>query len=129
MNFATLPPEINSGRMHEGPGSESMTEAARAWERLATRLYTAAADYHAVTAKLAAMPEMAAPYIDWLTATAAYAEQTATRAAEAASAHETALAAMVPPPDIDANRAQRRSLAVRNCLGQAAPAIADAEAH
>jgi PPE-repeat protein len=129
MNFATLPPEINSGRMYEGPGAGSMTEAATAWERLATRLYTAAADYHAVTAKLAAMPEMAAPYIDWLTATAAYAEQAATRAAAAASAHETALAAMVPPPDIDANRVQRRSLAVRNCLGQAAPAIADAEAH
>ncbi len=129
MNFATLPPEINSGRMYEGPGSGSMTEAATAWERLATRLYTAAADYHAVTAKLAALTEAVAPYIDWLTATAAYAEHAATRAAAAASAHETALAAMVPPPVIDANRAQRTSLAIGNCLGQNSPAIAAAEAH
>jgi PPE-repeat protein len=129
MNFATLPPEINSGRMYEGPGSGSMTEAAAAWERLATRLYTAAADYHAVTAKLAGISEAIAPYVDWLTATAAHAEHAATVAAAAASAHETALAAMVPPPAIDANRAQRRSLAIRNCLGQASPAIAEAEAH
>jgi PPE-repeat protein len=129
MNFATLPPEINSGRMYEGPGSGSMTEAAAAWERLATRLYTAAADYHAVTAKLAGMPEAVAPHVDWLTATAAHAEHAATLAAAAASAHETALAAMVPPPAIDANRGQRRSLATRNCLGQTSPAIADIEAH
>ena len=38
MNFATLPPEINSGRMYEGPGSGTMTEAATAWDRLAIRL-------------------------------------------------------------------------------------------
>jgi PPE-repeat protein len=129
MNFATLPPEINSGRMYEGPGSGSMTEAATAWQRLATRLCTAAADYHAVTSKLAAaMTEAAAPYIEWLTAAAAHAERAATQAAAAASAHETALAAIVPPPVIDANRAQRKSLACRNCLGQTSPAIADAEA-
>ena len=54
MNFATLPPEINSGRMHRGPGPGSMTEAATAWEQLATRLYTAAADYRAVTSRVAA---------------------------------------------------------------------------
>src|ERR1700739_94049 len=109
MNFATLPPEINSGRMYDGPGSGSMTEAATAWERLAMRLCTAPADYRAVTS---AMTEAAAPYVDWLTATAEYAERAATRAAAAASAHETALAAMVPPPDIDGHRAQRRSRAV-----------------
>jgi PPE-repeat protein len=129
MNFATLPPEINSGRMCEGPGSGSMAEAATAWERLATRLYNAAADYRAVTAKLALINEAVAPYIDWLIATAAYAEHAATRAAAAASAHEAALAAMVPLPVINANRAQRRSLAIRNCLGQTSPAIADADAH
>jgi PPE-repeat protein len=79
MNFATLPPEINSGRMYDGPGSGSLTEAATAWERLAARLYAAAADYQAVTAKLAtAMTEATAPYIDWLTATATYAEHAST---------------------------------------------------
>jgi PPE-repeat protein len=136
MNFATQPPEVNSGRMHRGPGPGSMTEAAKAWEQLATRLYTAAADYRAVTSRLAAacagpasaaITEAAAPYIDWLNATATHAERAATRAAAAAAAHATALAAMVPPAAIDANRARRRSLARANCLGQASAAIADAE--
>jgi PPE-repeat protein len=137
MNFATLPPEINSGRMYEGPGSGSMTEAVTAWERLGIRLCTAAADYRAVTSKLAtewggsaltAMSEATAPCIDWLNAAAAQAEHAATQAKAAASAHETAFATMVPPPAIDANRAQRTSLAKANCLGQTSPAIADTEA-
>ena len=137
MNFATLPPEINSGRMYEGPGSGSMTETVTAWDRLAARLYTAAADYRAVTSKLVAgwenpastaIEPSRAPYVDWLYATAAQAELAAIQAAAAASAHETALAAMVPPPVIDANRTQRTSLASANCLGQSSPAIADTEA-
>jgi PPE-repeat protein len=137
MNFATLPPEINSGRMYEGPGSGTMTDAVTAWNRLATRLYTAVADYRAVTSKLAvrwecpastAMTRAATLYIDWLNVAAAQAEQVATQAAAAVNAHETAFAAVVPPPVIDANRALRRSLATTNCLGQTSPAIADAEA-
>ena len=137
MDFGTLPPEINSERMYSGPGSGSMMEAVTAWDRLATRLYTAVADYGAVSAKLAAgsavpaaraMTRAAAPYINWLTATAAQAEHAAARASAAASAHELALAAIVPPSVITANRAQRRSLAKANCLGQTGPAIADLDA-
>jgi PPE-repeat protein len=137
MNFATLPPEINSGRMYDGPGSGTMTEAVTAWDGLAIRLSTAVADYRAVTSKLAALWECPASramthaatlHIDWLNAAAAQAEHAATQAAAAVSAHETALAAVVPPPVIDANRALRRSLATTNCLGQASPAIADTDA-
>lgn len=137
MDFGTLPPEINSERMHAGPGAGSIMQAAAAWERLATRLYTAAADYRAVTAKLAArwegpattaMTQAATPYIDWLNATAKRAERVANQAAAAAGAHDSAFAAMVPPPDIHANRARRRSLAMTNCLGHASPAIADLDA-
>jgi PPE-repeat protein len=137
MNFATLPPEINSGRMYEGPGPGTMSQAVTAWDRLATRLYTAVTDYRAVTSKLAArwegpastaMTQAATPYIDWLNAAAAQAEHAATQAAAAVSAHETALAAVVPPPVIDANRALRRSLATTNCLGQTSPVIADVDA-
>ena len=127
MNFATLPPEINSGRMYAGPGSGSITEAVAAWARLATRLHTAVAEYRAVTSQLA-ITRAAAPYINWLNATAAHVEHVATQAMVAASAHEAALAAMVPPPVIEANRAQRRALAKANCLGHASPAIADTEA-
>ena len=137
MDFGTLPPETNSDRMHAGPGAGSIMEAAAAWERLATRLYSAAADYWAVAAKLSArwegpaitaMAQAAIPYIDWFKTTATRAECAAYQAAAAASAHESALAAVVPPSDIQANRGRRRSLAMANSLGNASPAIADIDA-
>jgi len=112
-----------------------MIEAVTAWERLATQLSTAAADYRAATSKLvagwgspASMTEATTPYIDWLNAAAKNAEYTAAQAEALVSAHETALAAMVPPSAIDANRAQRTSLAKANRLGQSSPAIADIDA-
>ena len=64
----------------------------------------------------------------WLDATGAQAHQTATHAKAAASAYNSAFAAMVPPPVIEANRARRISLASANCLGQTSPTIADIEA-
>jgi PPE-repeat protein len=140
MDFETLPPEINSGRMYCGPGSGSIMVAATAWDQLAGRLYDTAAYWRAVTSKLAqgpqgpqgpaaiAMTQASAPYIGWLNATAAQAEHAATQAAAAASIHESALAAMVPPQVINANRAQRISLSTTNCLGQNSPAIADIDA-
>jgi PPE-repeat protein len=137
MNFATLPPETNSARMYSGPGAGSMIEAAAIWDGLAAQLHDLAADYSAVTAKLVcgwqgptamAITQAAAPYVAWLNATGAQAQQTATRAKAAASAYDSAFAAMVPPPVIEANRARRRSLASTNCLGRASPAIADIEA-
>jgi PPE-repeat protein len=129
MNFATLPPEINSGRMSAGPGSGSMTEAAAAWDKLAARLYARLADYRSVTSKLAAAWQGAARrYIDWLDCTAARAADAATQAAAAAGAFESALATLVPLPVIEANRSQRISLATTNCLGQFSPLIAEIEA-
>jgi PPE-repeat protein len=123
--------------MHEGPGAGSIRQAAAAWDRLAIRLYTAAADYRAVICQLssrwqgpaaAAVTRAATSYIDWLDATATRAEHVANQAAASASAHESAFAATVPPPAIDANRAQRRSLAKANHLGQLSPAIAHIDA-
>jgi PPE-repeat protein len=129
MNFATLPPEINSGRICAGPGSRSMTEAAAAWDKLAARLYARLADYRSVTSKLAAACQGAATrYIEWLDCTAARAAHAATQAAAAAGAFESALATVVPLPVIEANRAQGASLASTNCLGQFSPLIADIEA-
>jgi len=137
MNFGTLPPETNSGRMYSGPGAGSMIEAATIWDGLAAQLHDMAADYGAVTAKLACLwqgpaamgiTRAAAPYLAWLNATGAQAQQTATRAKAAARAYDSAFAAMVPPPVIEANRARRMSLVSTNCLGQTSPAIADIEA-
>lgn len=136
MDFGLLPPEITSGRMYCGPGPESMLQAARAWGALAANLSEAAANCRSAMSKLAdewdgsaatAMMQVTRPYLGWIRSTAAQAEHAASQAAAAASAHESALAAMVPPQEISANRAQRLSLANSNCLGQTGPAIADAD--
>ena len=137
MDFGALPPEVNSGRMYSGPGPESMLAAATAWDRLAAGLYDQATEYQSVTAKLAdgwggsaatTMTSAVTPYTRWLTGAAGHAEQAAAQAREAVRAHETAYAAMVPPPLIDANRALRASLASTNHLGQTSASIADADA-
>lgn len=114
-----------------------MIEAAVIWDGLAAQLHDMAADYGAVTAKLAcawqgpaalAITQAAAPYLAWLNATGEQAQQAATHAKAAASAYDSAFASMVPPPVIEANRARRISLASANCLGQTSPVIADIEA-
>ncbi|OBK64293.1 hypothetical protein A5653_23370 [Mycobacterium colombiense] len=134
MDFTTLPPEINSGLMYSGPGAGSMREAAAAWGQLAARLCAAAADYRAVFATVAghggpaASTEAAAPYIDWVDTAAARSELTGIQLTAAVNAHQAAVAAMVPPPLIAANRAQRHLLARQNCLAQSSPVIADLDA-
>lgn len=137
MDFGGLPPEINSGQMYQGPGPGSMLSAATAWDRLAATLYDQATSCESVASKLAdgwqgpasaAMNSAATSYTRWLHGAAAQAEQAAAQAKAAVSAHETARAAMVPPAEIDANRALRASLASTNHLGQISSAIAAADA-
>jgi len=96
MDFALLPPEINSGRMYVGPGSGPMLAAAAAWEALAAELHSTASAYQSVISALtagpwlgpssAAMAAAAYPYVTWAQAAAAQAEQTATQAGTAAAA-------------------------------------------
>ncbi|WP_158070247.1 PPE family protein [Mycobacterium sp. IS-836] len=137
MDFGKLPPEINSARLYSGPGASSMLAAATAWDKLAAELYDAATNYHAAISPLAdgrqgaaatEISRTAASYVGWLKSTAAAAEHTATQARAAADAYESAFAATVPPQLVIANRASRMSLAAKNFLGQATPAIAAAEA-
>ncbi|WP_373155735.1 PPE family protein, partial [Mycobacterium marinum] len=138
MNFAVLPPEINSARLTIGAGLGPMLEAANAWQGLAGELGSAASAFSSVTTDLVsggwqgaastAMASAAAPYLKWLTTAAAQAGQAATQVRLAAAAFEAALAATVHPAAISANRSQFVSLVVSNLLGQNAPAIAAAEA-
>ncbi|MDV3247309.1 PPE family protein [Mycobacterium avium subsp. hominissuis] len=137
MNFGLLPPEINSARMHTGPGPDSMISASETWNELAVRLHEIGAEYSLLTSRLAqarqdptatAVGELMAAYVDWLNTVAAQAEQTALGARAAVDAFESALAAMVPPVEITANRGRRILLAATNCLGQHSAAIADTEA-
>jgi hypothetical protein len=124
--FGALPPEINSGLMYAGAGSGSLVAAAAAWEGLASQLGSAATSYRSVVADLTggpwvgpssvSMAAAAAPYVAWMTTTAAQAEQTASQLGSAIAAYETAFAATVPPPLIAANRALLAALVATNIV-------------
>ncbi len=138
MDFASLPPEINSARMYAGPGTAPLLAAAAAWDQLAGELNTSAAAYRSVVASLTVdgwqgpsstmMAGAATRYVGWLHTTAGHAEQTAGQAKTAAAAYQAALAMTVPPPLVAANRARLRALVATNFFGQNSPAIAAAEA-
>lgn len=137
MNFALLPPEINSARMYAGPGSGPMLAAASAWEALASELHSTASSYQSAITGLTAGPWLgassatmaaaAAPYVTWMRTTAAQAEQTANQAVAAAAAYEAAFAETVPPPVVAANRSLLAALAATNLFGQNTAAIAATE--
>jgi PPE-repeat protein len=139
MDFAALPPEVNSGLMYTGPGSAPMMAAAASWDDLAVEMYSAASNYGSVISDLtsgpwrgpasASMAAAAAPYVSWMSSTAAQAQQAAGQAAAAASAYETAFGLTVPPPVIVANRTLLASLISTNILGQNTAAIAATETH
>lgn len=139
MNFAALPPEINSGRMYTGPGSAPMLAAASAWQRLGAELNVAAITFNSQIVALtdgpwtgpaaAAMASVAGAQIQWLSVTSALALDSAARAESAASAFETAFAMTVPPELVAANRVLLTSLIATNALGQNAGAIAATEGH
>ncbi|MCV7340558.1 PPE family protein [Mycobacterium haemophilum] len=138
MDFGALPPEVNSGRMYSGVGSAPMMAAASAWNALAAELNSVAMGYEQVVTALsseewlgpasASMAEAVTPYLAWINATAAQAEQAAMQARAAAAAFEAAFASVVPPPLIAANRAEVAQLLSSNVLGQNTGAIAALEA-
>ncbi|WP_245845366.1 PPE family protein [Mycobacterium arosiense] len=132
-----LAPEIISARMYSGPGSASMSLAAEAWDEMALSLYGIAQAYRSAISTPVRAPqrsaatviaESAVSYIGWLNDVAAQAQRTAAQARAAVDAFESALAAVVAPSVIHANRALRMSLVATNCLAQNGPAIADTEA-
>jgi PPE-repeat protein len=138
LDFAALPPEINSARMYSGPGSGPMLAAAAAWTTMGAEMRSAAAGYGSVVSELTSegwfgpssmsMSAAAAPYLAWLSTTATQAEQAGTQANAAAAAYEAAFAATVPPPVVAANRTQLATLVATNIFGQNTPAIAVTEA-
>ncbi|MEB3048417.1 PPE domain-containing protein [Mycolicibacter sp. MYC123] len=139
MNFAALPPEVNSALMYAGPGSGPIRAAATAWKTMAAELETAANSYRTLITGLTdqtwqgpaavAMATAAAPYATWMHTTATQAAHAGTQAAAAAAAYETAFAMTVPPAVITANRTQLATLTATNLLGQNTAAIAANEAH
>jgi PPE-repeat protein len=139
MDYGAFPPEINSARMYAGPGAGSMLAAAAAWDGLAADLNSTAASYGSVISGLTgeswqgaastSMAAAAAPYLTWMSATAAQVEQVANQARAAAAAYEAAFGMTVPPAVVAANRAQLMALVATNFLGQNTAAIMATEAH
>jgi PPE-repeat protein len=138
LDFGLYPPEVNSGRMYSGPGPGPLLAAAEAWDSLAAELGIASAGYGSTLSELtsgswtgptsSAMMAAVTPYVDWLSTTAAQAEQTANQARAAVAAYEAAFAMTVPPPAIAANRALLLALVATNFFGQNTAAIMATEA-
>ncbi|MCV7382749.1 PPE family protein [Mycolicibacter longobardus] len=138
MDYAALPPEINSARMYTGAGAAPMMSAAATWNALAAELTATAAGYESVISTLTdeewrgpaatAMAAAARPYIAWLNTTASAAEHAASQASASAAAYEAAFAMTVPPPVVAANRTQLAALVATNLLGVNTAAIAAVEA-
>jgi PPE-repeat protein len=138
LDFAALPPEVNSVRMYSGPGSGPLLAAAAEWNTLAAEMRSAATAYDSVVKQLisagwygpssTSMLAAAEPYLTWLNTTAAQAEQTGMQANAAATAFEAAFAMTVPPPVVAANRILLANLVATNIFGQNTPAIAATEA-
>jgi PPE-repeat protein len=138
LNFAALPPEVNSAKMYAGPGSGSLLAAAAAWNALAAEMRSAATNYDAVITSLVSegwlgpasqkMAAAIAPYLGWLNTTAVQAQQVGAQANAAAAAYEAAFAATVPPPVVTANRTLQANLVASNIFGQNTGAIAATDA-
>ncbi len=137
MDYAAIPPEINSGLIYAGPGSGPMLAAAAAWDELAAMLYATASSYGSLISDVASswqgpasasMSAAATPYVSWLSGTAGQAELTGGQAKAAAAAYDAAFAMTVPPPVIAANRALLMALIATNFFGQNTPAIMATEA-
>ena len=134
IDFALLPPEVNSARLYAGAGSAPMRTAATAWGGLAVQWASASSSFRTVVAELAdftwrgpsatSMAAAADRYAAWMQAAADAAERTADQARAAAAAFDQAFATIVPPWAVAENRARLAVLVATNFFGQNTPAIA-----
>jgi PPE-repeat protein len=138
LDFAALPPEINSALMYSGAGSGPLMAAATGWSNLGAELSTTATQWESIITTLTtqqwagagslAAAASAQHIISWLTTTAAAVEHAGAQATASAAAYEAAFTATVPPPVIAANRAQLAALVATNFLGINTAAIMATEA-
>jgi PPE-repeat protein len=136
MDFGTLPPEITAALIHSGPGAGSWTEAAGVWQQLAIELEDSLPGYASVLSSLtdawsgpssAAMIQAVEPYLSWVRTTAQQCERLASSAQAAAAAFNSAVAAVVHPTYVSANRMRLAKLLATNWFGTNLAAIAATE--
>jgi PPE-repeat protein len=136
MDFGTLPPEITAALIHSGPGAGSWIEASGMWQQLAIELEDSLPGYGSVLSSLtdawsgpssAAMIQAVEPYLSWVRTTAQQCERLASSAAAAAAAFNSAVAAVVHPAYVSANRVRLAKLLATNWFGTNLGAIAATE--
>jgi PPE-repeat protein len=136
MDFGTLPPEITAALIHSGPGAGSWIEASGVWQQLAIELEDSLPGYGSVLSSLtdawsgpssAAMIQAVEPYLSWVRTTAQRCEQLAASTRAAASAFNSAVAAVVHPTYVSANRMRLAQLLATNWFGTNLAAIAATE--
>jgi PPE-repeat protein len=133
MDFGTLPPEITAALIHSGPGAGSWIDAAGVWQQLAIELEDSLPGYGSVLSSLTdtwsgpsstAMIQAVEPYLSWVRTTAQRCEQLAASAQAAAAAFNSAVAAVVHPTYVGANRMRLAKLLATNWFGTNLAAIA-----
>lgn len=136
-DFAALPPERNSAQLYRGPGSAPIWAAAETWSALATALHELALELQAAIRNLQQeyvsqwsikLWRGALSYQQWLTTTSQRIEGNAAQLRLAAAAYEKARNAMVPAPEVYANKAQTKALQAVNWFGNFTTAIATKQA-
>jgi PPE-repeat protein len=136
MDFGTLPTEITAALIHSGPGAGSWIEASGGWQQLAIELEDSLPSYGAVLSaltdawsgpSLAAMIQAVEPYLSWVRTTAQQCERLASSAQAAAAAFNSAVAAVVHPTYVSANRVRLAKLLATNWFGTNLAAIATTE--
>jgi PPE-repeat protein len=131
-----LPPEITAALIHSGPGAGSWIEASGVWQQLAIELEDSLPGYGSVLSSLtdtwggpssAAMIRAIEPYLSWVRTTAQQCEQLASSTRAAAAAFNSAVAAVVHPSYVSANRTRLAQLLATNWFGTNLAPIAATE--
>jgi PPE-repeat protein len=138
IDFAALPPEINSARMYAGPGPGSLLAAAAAWQAVADGLLASGTGMAITSGALvtgpwtgpssALMGMSSTQFVAWVLLTAATAEKASAAAMGAVGAYDTAFAATIPPWEVERNQVTTATLIATNFLGVNSAAIAASEA-
>lgn len=134
--FEPLPPEINSGNMYAGPGLLPMIVAAIHWYEFSSVMDSFTLSFDEMLKAIREewsgpvveqVLDAAAPFRDWLQDLGDEAYETFEQIGNINHAYVYAYGAVVPPQQIDANRASTDTLCEENEFGQHNAAIAALE--
>lgn len=136
MQYSTLPPEVNSANIYDGPGPDSVYAAAEGWEKLAGEIRLMPEQVQGMRTELQEsysgesaemVTEFFEDYSSLLNTAAEYMTQDVTFTYDFADAFAAARRDMVDPELIKQNRRILRALQTTNVDGENAHLISDVE--